>query len=240
MAIDPDKFFADLPSDPRAASYELLLRINEILRSRGTPTDADYTVVNGVIEAFYEAQTWKVPNRPNICSSTTDNADEIARKMRAGQRLQFEAFADQIMNNFKFVNKRAAKEALDAALATAAGYAILDSGEKSAIHKHIEKIRAIIEESGLDDGKKNALVERLNGLALEVDRNGTRTDRFFSFTSELGFALGRFTKNAKPAVEETKAMMKIIVGARARHDGIKLPPGDEIRLLPEPQESDGQ
>jgi hypothetical protein len=236
-AIDPEKLFADLPSDPYSASYELLLRINNFLRSKTAPTDADYTIVNGFIEAFYESHSWKVPNKPSIGSSTADNADEIAKKLRAGQRLQFEAFSDQIMNNFKVVNKRAAKATLDAALASAPGYAILTADEKQAVQKHLEKIRSIIEESGLDDRKKNALFDRLSDLESEVNRNGTRTDRFFAFTSELGFALGLFAKNAKPAIEETKAMMKIVVNARARHDGIKLPPGDDILLLPEPEDS---
>jgi hypothetical protein len=68
------------------------------------------------------------------------------------------------------------------------------------------------------------------------NRNGTRTDRFFAFASELGFSIGQFTKDAKPAIDELKDMLKIVSKARARHEGLKLPAGDEILLLPEPTE----
>jgi hypothetical protein len=80
------------------------------------------------------------------------------------------------------------------------------------------------------------LLAQLNGLAAEVNRNGTRTDRFFAFVSELGFCISQFAENAKPAISEAKSILKIIAHARARHDGIKLPPGEDVRLLPEPDE----
>ena len=35
---------------------------------------------------------------------------------------------------------------------------------------------------------------------------------------------------------ELKDMLKIVSKARARHEGLKLPAGDEILLLPEPTE----
>lgn len=239
MAVDPDKIFKDLSSDPWAASYQLLQRINkEILtKAIGLPTDDDYAMACGFLEAFYESHGWKPPNRATYTTSQSDSVDELARKLRAAQRLQYEAYVSEIMNNYKAATKRTAKEAIDAALGKAVGYAILEPSEKEEINKHIENIRKIIEESGLDDRKKNNLVERLSDLAREVSRNGTRTDRFFAFASELGFCLGQFTTNAKPAITETKAIMRIIWGARARHDGIKLPPGDDMPpLLPEPDQ----
>jgi hypothetical protein len=239
MAVDPDKIFNDLPSDPWGASYELLQRVNREILNKNSPTDDDYAMACGFLEAFYESQNWKLPTRVNYQSSGSDSVDEIARKLRAAHRLQYEGYVSEITVNFRAVAKRKAKEALDAALGKAIGYAILDPSEKEEINKHIENVRKIIEESGLDDRKKNDLSERLSDLAREVSRNGTRTDRFFAFASELGFCLGQFTKNAKPAISETKAIMRIIWSARARHDGIKLPPGDEMPpLLPEPDQTD--
>jgi hypothetical protein len=239
MAVDPDKIFNDLSSDPWTASYELLQRLNKEILNKNTPTDDDYATACGFLEAFYESQSWKLPSRISLNSSNSDSVDEIARRLRAAQRLQYEAYVGEITANFKAMARRKAKEALDAALAKAVGYAILEPSEKDEINKHIENIRKIVEESGPDDRKKNNLIERLSDLAREVGRNGTRTDRFFAFASELGFCLGQFTKNAKPAITETKAIMRIIWGARARHDGIKLPPGDGDMppLLPEPDQT---
>jgi hypothetical protein len=235
MAIDPETIFADLPTDPFFASYELLQRLEADL-PKGTATDADYSAACGFLEAFFEANSWKLPDRINSGGySGSDTVEDTARKIRAISRLQYEAYVNQIMANHRFATKRKAKEVLDAATAKTIGYAVLQPDEKTAIHKHIEHIRTIVEGSGLDDRKKNNLFTRLSGLTSEVNRNGTRTDRFFAFASELGFSIGQFTKDAKPAIDELKDMLKIVTKARARHEGLKLPAGDEILLLPEPE-----
>jgi hypothetical protein len=236
MAIDPEKIFTDLPTDPRLASYELLQRLEKDF-AKGNATDADYSAACGYLEAYYDTNNWKPPDRINAGGyNSSDSLDEISRKTRAVPRLQYEAYANQIMFNHRAVMKTKGKEVLDAATAKTIGYAILEPDEKTEIHKHIEKIRVLVEGSGLDDRKKNNLFTRLTDLGWEVNRNGTRTDRFFAFASELGFSIGQFTKDAKPAIDELKDMLKIVSKARARHEGLKLPEGDEILLLPEPTE----
>jgi hypothetical protein len=159
----------------------------------------------------------------------------VTTKSRARHKLQFEAYVAEIMGNYRSVMKQKAKAALDGEIAQAPGYAVLDGDEKKEIHDHIAKIRSIIEGSSLDDRKKNSLLGRLNDLAREVDRNGTRTDRFFAFAGELSFYIGQFAKNAKPAIDETKAILRIIWRARERHDGTKLARPDDVLLLPEPE-----
>lgn len=237
MAIDPEKIFADLPTDPLLASYELLQRLEKDL-AKGKPTEADFSAACGYLEAFYESNNWKTPERLNPGGySGSDSPDDISRKNRAIPRLQYEAYANQIMHNHRAVIKRNGKEVLDASMAKTIGYAVLEPDEKTEIHKHIERIRALVDASGLDDRKKNNLFDRLAGLASEVNRNGTRTDRFFAFASELGFSIGQFAKDAKPAIDETKEILKIVTRARGRHEGLKLPEGDVVLSLPEP--SDG-
>jgi hypothetical protein len=236
MAVDADELFTGLSSDPWTASYELLQRVNRSILSR-SPSDDDYAMACGFLEAFYDSHGWKPPSRANYTSSQSDSVDELARKIRAAQRLQYEAYVSEITGFFKSATKRKATEALNGALAKEVGYAVLEAAEKEELNKHIEKMRKIIDGSGLDDRKKNDLFGRLADLAREINRNGTRTDRFFAFASELGFCLSQFTKNAKDAIYEAKAMMRIIWQARARHDGIKLPPGDDMPpLLPEPDQ----
>jgi|SRR5665811_142005 hypothetical protein len=235
MSIDPETIYSDLPTDPRLAAYELLQRISAVL-AKGKATDADYSTACGFLEAFYEANSWKPPERINAGGyGSTDTVEDISRKTKLFQRLQYEAYVIQIMATHRDVMKSKGKEVLDAAIAKTIGYAVLEPDEKKEIHKHIEKIRALVEGSGLEDRKKNNLFSRLAGLVSEVNRNGTRTDRFFAFASELGFSIGQFTKDAKPAIDELKDMLKIVSKARARHEGLKLPAGDEILLLPEPE-----
>src|SRR3981189_1211544 len=113
MAVDPDKIFNDLPSDPWGASYELLQRVNREILNKNSPTDDDYAMACGFLEAFYESQNWKLPTRVNYQSSGSDSVDEIARKLRAAHRLQYEGYVSEITVNFRAVAKRKAKEALD-------------------------------------------------------------------------------------------------------------------------------
>jgi hypothetical protein len=121
------------------------------------------------------------------------------------------------------------------------GIARLNEHEKQKIRDHIENIRKLIDASDLPVNKKNALFDRLNALAREVDQYGTRTDRFFAFMSDVAFVAGDMAKKAKPLLDEVKDMIKIVSRSRARQEGVSLPPGDEPLLLPPPENlSDGE
>src|SRR5262249_17511719 len=152
----------------------------------------------------------------------------IAKKSRRNHRLQYEAYANQVMSGYQSLMKDRAKAVLDAATGKVFGYAILEPDEKTEIQAHIEKIRQLIEDSGLEDKKKNALLGRLTELSREVNRNGTRTDMFYAFASEFAFCMSQFSKKAKPAIDDVKDILRIVTRARARNEGIKLPAGDEV------------
>jgi hypothetical protein len=116
------------------------------------------------------------------------------------------------------------------------GLARLNEEERAKIHAHIDNVRAIIGTSILSDRKKNALYERLNRLAGEVNAHGTRTERFFSFMGDIAFVMGDMAEKAKPLFKEVKEMMRIVARSRARQEGISLPPGDDVILLPKPDD----
>jgi hypothetical protein len=69
---------------------------------------------------------------------------------------------------------------------------ILDAAAKSAIHTLIEKIRERLNELKLPENKRDALFNKLNSFAAEVDRNRTRTEGFYAFAVEV--ARDRFVK----------------------------------------------
>lgn len=230
-----DDFFSGLSTDPQMASFELLQRVNSFVL-KGSPGEIEYTAACGIIEAYYDASGWKPPERinPGGYSGGADAVDIAIHRSRSNARLQYEAYQTQIMVNYKLVMKKQAAEAISGLTASTYGYAVLDPAEKKDIQIHIEKIRSIIEGSQLADGKKNALFDRLSDLTSEVNRNGTRTDRFFAFASEFAFCARDFAKDAKPMFDEVKDILKIVTRARARHDGLKLPLNDEVLSLPEP------
>ncbi len=111
------------------------------------------------------------------------------------------------------------------------GFAKLNQSEKEQIHEHLKNVRKIIEESNLDDRKKNALFGRINTLASEVDKEGTKTDAFFAFAGDLAFVSGIMAKRAKPAIDEFKAILKIVLRSRAKNEQTALPNPQEVFLL---------
>jgi hypothetical protein len=43
-------------------------------------------------------------------------------------------------------------------------------------------------------------------------------------------------EKAKPLFKEVKEMMRILARSRARQEGVSLPPGDDVILLPKPSD----
>jgi hypothetical protein len=179
MANGLDDVFAGLSTNPHLASFGLLQRVKTQFLAK-TPGEVEYAAACGVLEAFYDVDGWKVPSQL-VPGGYANEVEEVVARARAGTRLQFEGFQNQIMANYRAVMKAKASEALKGSLANSVGYAVLDGEEKKEVHDHIAKIRVIIQESKLADRKKNNLFDRLSELSAEVDRNGTRTDRFFAF-----------------------------------------------------------
>ena len=57
---------------------------------------------------------------------------------------------------------------------------VLDPGAKTKIHKYISKIRQIITDTDLTDWKREALSNKLNSFALEIDKDRTRLESLAS------------------------------------------------------------
>lgn len=242
MSEIPDDIFEALSPDPYMASFQLLDRLGKTVLA-GYPDEAAYSAACGILNAFYDANNFKVPQPVSprgglgaiAAIAKEETADQVVERSRSNWRFQFEAYRTQIMGNHAHAVKILAKEKLSAITEGAFGYAILTKEEKQAIHNHIDAIRKIIDSSDLDDRKKNSLIDKLTGLSKEVDRNGTLTDRFFAFAGDLGFCLGAFAKNAKPLIKEVKEILKIVTRSRARNENIELPHSGEVLSLPEPE-----
>jgi len=104
----------------------------------------------------------------------------------------------------------------------ATGSAELNSEEKGYIHVRLDQVRRSIESSDLSDQKKNVLFKRLSELSKEIDLTATPTARFFGFLSELSFVSGEMAENAKPALDEFKSVLKILVRRRSEQEDAKL------------------
>jgi hypothetical protein len=235
---DFEKLLSDLPEDPIEASAILFARIEQGFKSQGSL--AALTEACGVLAAFYESVGFKQPrplegNNPR----RDDSIDDIVQKARGQWRLQFEAYRVDIMQKQEHGTKKKVHGVIQGRLQDSIGYAVLTAEEKEACHGHLKAIREIIEKSELDDRKKNNLFEHIATLSREIDKNGTRTDRFFAFVSDVGFLVNDLATKAEPLVKEIRDILRIISKARARKEGNQLPPGEEMLRLLLPASSKG-
>lgn len=120
------------------------------------------------------------------------------------------------------------------------GYAILSSDEKQRIIIHIENIRTMIENSLIDARKKTKIFDKLTKLYNEILRNSTKTDDFFAFMGDMAFVIGDMAESAKPAITEVKEILRIVMGNRAKREGVALPKRDDLPQLPGPNHSEGE
>jgi len=214
-----ETFTANLPPDPDQALLVMADRASEWLES---PEDGNSQIQSVIIISILKAFVQRF--RPEIVVFGDGVKDYVFAIMEYAGTIEVERILAQ------YEDTVASKESF--------GRAELTSEEKSDLHEHLGRLRKLIESSDLAPRKKNGLLGRINELAAEIDRFGTRTDRFFAFASDLGFYMGDFAKKTEPVWTEIKEVLRIVTKARSREEGVALPPGDEVLHLPKPETGD--
>ena len=215
-----------LPSDPFVALY----RFAQWVSSQNNSNAEGYIRVRTFYESFIKRYSIPI-NLDDISAKGTQKGvveyitSEVLKKREILLKSEIEVDIDNLIGEYESATS------LDTF-----GIARLNSDEKQKIHASINKIRTVIDESPLSERKKNALYKKLDDLAHEVDRIGTKTDAFFAFMGDVAFVMGDMAKKSKPLLDEVKDMIKVIGRARARQEGVSLPPGDTPLSLPAPDE----
>jgi len=117
------------------------------------------------------------------------------------------------------------------------GEAALTAEDRSEIHKHLNSIRELISGSSLSDRKKNTLYRKLGKLAEEVDLTGTKTDRFAAFMIDMAHMASAMKQAGDEALQEAKAILRIVMMRRAENEDEQLPRPDEVLKLPNEEPS---
>jgi hypothetical protein len=227
MPIDSRALLAKLPQDPREAIIIIGTRMKSLLvnKAEGGLSEGDAHECCAIIRRFAAATkigfelppkkpeaTWK-RNLGTLVSRiqkySVDSRDEIV-----GSKI------DELIQEYQAASQT-----------DRFGFAFLEVSEKQNIHQHINAIRKIAETTRLSEKKKRALFDRLNNLAAEVDKNGTKTDAFFAFLGDLSLCAGDMAENAKPAIDRFKEILEIVVRNRAKQEGVKLPSPESFRFL---------
>jgi len=115
------------------------------------------------------------------------------------------------------------------------GIAVLTKEEKEFIHQKLNSIREQIENSDLDDAKRNELLKRISELARDVDLAGTPTSRFLDSIVTFTIAIRKGHENLKPLLGDLKDACRTVLNSRAKNEGLSLSKGEDLFQLPNPE-----
>ncbi|MGA0531342.1 hypothetical protein [Hansschlegelia sp. KR7-227] len=223
MAIDVKLVFRELSSDEMLAVGEVLDRLSSQLSEFSGSEDFEVAFKLArrfIIETGINISTEPLDNEPWSVDFThlrTQYADLISKHNLAA--LEREA-ADEI---------RSWKESRDG---LEFGIARFSEDERAKIIVHIERLRIVISDSDLGEKKKARMLGLVASLYEESLQAKTRTERYFAFMGDMAFAVGDMAEKAKPAVEQVKEILKIVMRSQAREEGVVLPPSDNLPQIP--------
>lgn len=98
-----------------------------------------------------------------------------------------------------------------------------DEAEKKRIRAYVTKIKEIVDGSALEEGKKEALMNRLNAFLAEVDKDRTSMQRFQDFIMSLAKTTADATEELEPTWKWAR-LIAAIFGVRQDTENAKLPP----------------
>jgi hypothetical protein len=113
----------------------------------------------------------------------------------------------------------------------------LTPAEKKKIHHYVEQIRRLVEQSQLSTEKRDAIVEKLNALNLEVDRDRTRFEIFTDLAAGLASVSADFARDgAEPWWKWVEPIFEAIGIAKKRgEEKPSLPPPEGRKRLEPPK-----
>ena len=120
---------------------------------------------------------------------------------------------------------------------------VLDASSRAAIHRLIIAIRDRLNELDLPENKREALFNKLNAFASEVDRNRTRTEAIYAFAIDASRVAREVNKNINPIMDSLNRLFDFVDRAKKWKDA--LPPwsergkiGGASKQLPKPEVDD--
>ena len=115
------------------------------------------------------------------------------------------------------------------------GIVVFDAGARESIHKLIDAIRTKLNGLKIPEAKREALFNKLNAFAAEIDRNRTRTEAFFAFAVETARAARQVNDELKPIQQTIDRVLDWI--EKARNISQALPPWEQRKRIEGPQKN---
>ncbi|MGV1829238.1 hypothetical protein [Agrobacterium vitis] len=110
---------------------------------------------------------------------------------------------------------------------------IFDQAQRQAIHHLIHKIREHLETANLSEQKREALFNKLNAFAGELDRNRTRPEAFYAFAIETARAAKQVNDELRPLQQTIDKVFDWI--EKGKKFAESLPPWTDRRKIEGPR-----
>ena len=213
--------FENFPDDDEIALLQYIEEFTEQYQKNwdDAPHDADLRplgieYMNNVLSAA------RALNIPDFSSWQLPNMDQ----------------AYEEINNFKlFAKSYVIKAQVKRARSGKIFSVMLDAPTKERIHSLIGGIRTLLENSDLEERKRNSLTAKLNTFAEDVDRTRTRFDNAMAFIVDAADTAKKVGESLNPLSELIKRINELIGHAKDLEGELKLPPPIERKRIEGPK-----
>ncbi len=216
-----DKIFDDLPDDP-ASAFILLeeqFYIEFVREKRNNLTQdvpdscyAEYmskTIAAASMFGIGRVENWKIPS----------NSQEIYSEFFA-----FRNYVLQVVTKIK----------IQSGVKKKSESIYLNSEIKEKICDYISKIKIVINDSNIDESKKDCLMDKLSAFENEVGRNRTRIQSYGEMIVEFAGIFGDAAEKGEPVRKWLDSIAALIWGAKNEQQ--QLPAPDEHKQIEPPKQ----
>jgi hypothetical protein len=206
-----DDFVDQLPEDPIEAAHLICIKFKEfdesIIEQSKLEFYESYIAALGLFNAF--AESYLLDYKTPIVGSDSDRNIESIRYF-------FYKLIDKLGNHLAQVKVQKIKNKYLLKFGRSFAYEFSD-GDLRRMQELINELRDFIVGSKLfEEDHRQRILNRLEGLQRELHKRVSSLDKFWGFMGELGVALGKFGKDAKPFVDRVCEITQIVWRTQAR------------------------
>ncbi len=112
---------------------------------------------------------------------------------------------------------------------------VLSADHRKEIHELLNKVRIVVGKLDVHQEKRDAILSRLNRLAVEVDKSRTSMEAFFAATLATAGTAGQAAEKLKPVVDLLERIKKVFFDAKAQDLPPQLPAPEERKQIEGPK-----
>jgi hypothetical protein len=225
-----DEELSDLPSDPELA----FVQFEKILRTRLQEEEHCERGSNN-----YDADTSRIEYMNKVAAAAKAFGITVLSELEIPKydRDDYSAFIAQYRQFVADVDHVTIQIRIHAARADREGTVGLDDLGRAKIHHFIQQIRIVIEQADLPDEKRDALFDKLDKFAAEVDRRRTKLQAGMAVIINICDAIGQGFEKLEPARKWLDSIAAVLGHAKANEERAdeRLPPPSERKKIEPPK-----